>query len=247
LVLQPAAGMDPLVSAVQRECGEIKTKTVAFGQELTTGVTMIMDQAKLIGEIRGQLGDAAAEALAAKCRANLESLLRLQNEQSAQIETLGQLPSELDAQVSPRDVKSRFEQGVASRVEQQQGRSFDGTPEMRKYEALVNPSAAGPAGDEDEDIVMTQETIMNFKCPITQADMTPSGPMRPVQSTSCPGRCVFSFQGITDHINRQGKSRGKGPASCKCPNAGCSNQSLQLKDLVDSKETVRALKRAREE
>jgi len=32
--------MDPLVSAVQRECGEIKTKTVAFGQELTTGVTM---------------------------------------------------------------------------------------------------------------------------------------------------------------------------------------------------------------
>ena len=167
-------------------------------------------------------------------------------------------------------MKALFDKSYAGRVEQQSGRDLSADPDVRKLEVLIRPSESRDEDDGDEDVVMTQETIVNFKCPIMFVEMTPTGELRPMQSKSCSGRCVFSYKGITEHIK---KAKKKSKGACPCPNAGadracadcasarmphlaqsishsdagCSNQNLQLEDLVDSKETVKALKRVRDE
>uniref|UniRef100_A0A7S3BW74 SP-RING-type domain-containing protein n=1 Tax=Haptolina ericina TaxID=156174 RepID=A0A7S3BW74_9EUKA len=240
--------MDTLRATIQQACNGQKEKVMSFSQEIRTALDMVLEGAEIIASVRGEIGEDATQEMFSKCKANLDRLLRTQGEQSAMLDTLGQLPSELvqpsGSEVSPRDVKALFDKSYAGRVEQQSRRDLSADPDVRKLEVLIRPSESRDEDDGDEDVVMTQETIVNFKCPIMFVEMTPTGELRPMQSKSCSGRCVFSYKGITEHIK---KAKKKSKGACPCPNAGCSNQNLQLEDLVDSKETVKALKRVRDE
>jgi len=141
-------------------------------------------------------------------------------------------------------VKAGFEASYRKRVSAAEQRSYAAAPEVRKLRRLREGAASsgaadGGADDDDDDVVMTQQQIINFKCPVLQVDMEPSGEMRPVFSTACAGKCVFSHCGIHGLLKRK--------QSIKCPNAACPNNELKASDLKESKEMVRALnKRAME-
>jgi len=111
-----------------------------------------------------------------------------------------------------------------------------GSPEMIKLRNLKNGEAGSSSEKiDDDDVVMTQQSIRNFKCPILQSEMEPEGGMRPVYSTSCPGKCHFSFNGIMSMMKKSKK--------IKCPTAGCPNLNLKPQDLMDSKDMIRELKK----
>lgn len=180
-----------------------------------------MEEAQTIAEIRGEIGEDAAQDLLSKCKSNLVALLRMHGEQKLKMETLTQLPNDLGSevsllwnnrrirlaslrallspphpaacyaahtppqhevlrhtathqstpQISPSGVKSQFEKSYAGRVEQGEGLGAQGSAELQKLEAIINPSSESPHNDED-DVVMTQETIINFKCPIMQVTLS---------------------------------------------------------------------------
>lgn len=56
----------------------------------------------------------------------------------------------------------------------------------------------------------------------TQVDMQPEGDKRPVYSTSCQGRCVFSYEGIMGMLKKGGRF-------IQCPQAGgCHRYSMRI-------------------
>ena len=159
------------MEAVQRECRNLESKYVQFDNEVQAAVTTVMEQAKAIHEMRGDLGEDAAKKLLSKCEANLTSLLGTKGKRKALQDTLGSFANELGAEPpSPNDVKAAFESSLQKRVAAAHKQKHDGTAEMRKLRKFQAGGEAGPSGvDDDDEVVMTQAEIRNFKCPITQA------------------------------------------------------------------------------
>ena len=94
----------------------------------------------------------------------------------------------------------------------------------------------------DDDVVMTQQTMTSFRCPVLFSNMTPTGEHRPVKPKPGTGhtpRCCFSHKGIMEQLK---KTRG----SCVCPIAGC-NAKVNKADLVDDKEMARAIREKEQE
>lgn len=67
----------------------------------------VLEGAEIIASVRGEIGEDATQEMFSKCKANLDRLLRTQGEQSAMLDTLGQLPSEL-VQPSGSEVGQAF-------------------------------------------------------------------------------------------------------------------------------------------
>ena len=231
-----------MMDAIQRECQNLSSKAVGFNTELQQSVDSVMEQAKQIHELRSEIGEDAERKLLSKCEANLTSLLTTRGEQKAHQDTLQSFATEIGAEPpSPSDVKAAFESSLQKRVAAAHKQKHDDAPEMRKLRKLGSGEAGTSAADEEEeeDVVMTQAETRNFKCPILQVEMTVEGEMRPVGATSCPGTCRFSYMGIHGLLKKK--------KSIPCPIAGCTNKDLKAKDIQESKEAVRELKRYLEE
>jgi len=229
-----------LRASIQRECDGMSAKEQQQFQVAVFDPMMdatALDLVKMIQDQSNNIDEATRNELLSKCEANLSSLLASQGQHRALLQTLGTFSTELDGdEPDPHGVLESFMASFQKRAAACPS-SYDGEPKMRELRRLCGTSGA-ECDDDDDDVMMTQES-RTFKCPVLQVHMEPTGDLRPVYSTTCQGKCLFSFAGIHGLL-KKGKP-------IVCPTAGCANKSLKAKDLAEAKETVKELKRLQEE
>lgn len=211
----------------------------------TQTIESLMVQAEQISQDRAELGEEVTRKLLTKCQANVRALCLVEAQQQAHRSSLAGLRTELPEEVVPAELQRIFAESLkkhtaahTAKVDVEQRR------EMRKLRALMTGAAdegVEESGDErDDDVMMTQQTITNIKCPILQMNMRPSGDMRPVtpKSGHAP-TCVYSFQGIQSLLKRN--------ASCECPMNGCSAKVVKAVGFVDAKAMLKKIKEMEED
>lgn len=229
---------------VKVQCNILQSNNHGMKNNLKSAMhTCVKELAENISQFKDEIGIEVAREMLEGCEKNLILLRKAEQQIDATDNTLRVLPGNLGENPSPDDVHRTFgelhEQAIRQQGQTSEARSA--SDELRKLkEKLVSSASSNPEQqDEDEDVVMTQQTITNFKCPLLQMDMQLEGELRPVISNSCPGNnCIFSHKGIHDFF----KQNKKPPVAC--PKQGCSNKAMKLQDLVPAKEMIRAIKRA---
>uniref|UniRef100_A0A7S0EK96 SP-RING-type domain-containing protein n=1 Tax=Phaeocystis antarctica TaxID=33657 RepID=A0A7S0EK96_9EUKA len=200
----------------------------------------LMTQAEEINRDRAELGEEATLKLLTKCQANVRALCMVEAQQQAHKSSLAGLRTELPEEVVPAELQRVFAESLKKHTEAHASKAdVDQRREMRRLRALMTGEAAEEGMDEggdegDDDVMMTQQTITNIKCPILQMPMRPSGDMRPMTpKTGHASSCVYSFQGISSLLKRG--------ASCDCPMNGCNAKVLKG-GLVEAKEMLKKIK-----
>ena len=96
--------------------------------------------------------------------------------------------------MSPRDVQSLFEKKCVALMQQQREMKVERREEIRKVEMLMKPSAPSHQ-DEEDDVVMTQQTIVNFRCPVLQVPTS-------TRLTTTPPHNAFTPATLLQHIRQ---------------------------------------------
>ena len=203
----------------------------------------LLGQAEQIHQDRAELGEAVARKLLEKCVENTRSLLNVEAQQKGHKRSLERLGGELPEGVRPDELQRHFSDSL-KRHAFASGDTFEERPEMARLRSLVEgrDDAEEGGGDED-DVVMTQQTNANTKCPILQVEMASVGELRPMMPKPDSGHtaaCCFSFKGITEHLKKAG---GR---PMQCPQAGCNGQ-ISKGILVDAKDVVRRIREKEQE
>ncbi|KAJ1618243.1 hypothetical protein T492DRAFT_1094213 [Pavlovales sp. CCMP2436] len=198
----------------------------------------VHDAYNLFAEAGGNADPQQAEAFFKTVSEAMLSLVRTDAIYEGQKRALERLRDELqaagDGNMDTQQMQKRLrdlakEEGDAAAV--RSGANGAGLPAYKEY-----ARAAGLSHDNDDDEVeMTQQALdpKDFLCPILKSKM-----VEPTKVTKCfekgSTRCVFSKQGITSLVKRQGTA---------CPVMGCMyTGAITLQDLLPCRETERKLK-----
>ena len=201
----------------------------AFAQVIEGAGQVVKDKA--------ELGPEDALQLLREYEKQLKELIDTEAKLIAGKSVLDALPGSLPPNVDAAGLQVHFLERVEQ--QQQQGRGGGGGgeryarhPKMRELKKMFS-DLAGERSDEPEndEPVMTQAERTNFKCPILQIDMTPTGEMRPMTHNE---RCVVSYRAAKDYYQGQGKP---------CVQPGC-NAIVKFNQLKEFKEFVRDLRAA---
>ncbi|KAL1504226.1 hypothetical protein AB1Y20_010635 [Prymnesium parvum] len=206
-----------LRATVHQKCDELMKLEWNSPDDHSEAIKGILEQAERVHQARKHFGVQVTESMFTRCEENLRAALVARNQHHAFHLTLQKFPDEISTDLSPRDVKAAFQKSYQDRANETR---VDGSPEMIKLRNLKNGEAGSSSEKIDDDDV---------------SEMEPEGGMRPVYSTSCPGKCHFSFNGIMSMMKKSKK--------IKCPTAGCPNLNLKPQDLMDSKDMIRELKK----
>ena len=196
----------------------------------------LMEQAEEINKDRAELGEEVAQKLLEQCMENMRALLKVEAQQKAHKSSLAGLRTELPQEVVPAELQRLFESSLKRHTAANAGKEdVEQRREMVKLRALMTGEGGADemdeGGDEDEDVVMTQQTITNIKCPILQTDMQASGELRPVTpKTGHAQTCVFSYKGIIGLIgnNRSGIPCPQHGARARKPSAFAGRVSAAI-------------------
>jgi len=216
-----------------------------FASQFDSAFDMLVQHAQDISEHSIELGSESALDILRKNEASMRQIIDAQAFHQANTDTLSSLASQLQPDTQVTNLQGIFEAAVQKKLDEARSRGevcYDSHPKYKEFQQKIKAFSGGGAADEetaadgDEDVQMTQETIVNFNCPILQIKMTHKGEMRPMTHPEC-SRCVFSYKGILDYFK---KAKSK-----PCPTTGC-NRTIKVNELIEHKQMAMQIKRAQE-
>lgn len=225
----------------------IANGTSTLLNEFEAQTSKVVESADDMRNDEKELGAECSDQLAGKYEAVMRVLIKAETKMKAAKRSIEELSSTLPANIEVKDLQATFVRNVEGRyAERAEGEELFAThpkfAELQRRLQRGDGGEAGGSGDGDEDVMMTQETMVNFNCPLSQVAMTAEGPHRPVSFNKCKTpRCIFSYKGVTEWLKSQ-----KGKKEAACPIGGCSVM-LRLADLKERKDIVRKIKSAMQE
>jgi len=216
----------------------VRGETTRFAAEFENAFDVLLLQADAIVEDSKELGQETALELLKKCENSMRELINAEHITKANTDSLSAIAAEEGGELDANDLRKRFDVGVKRHIDQQSARGEAQYTDHAKYVQLqrkrqrLTGGASAEEEEMEEDLMMTQETIVNIKCPVLQVDMTEKGPLRPMTSGKCSHR--ISYQGAQQYL--------KGGKTKPCPVTGC-NVQFKMSELKDDKEMARTIKR----
>jgi len=233
-----ASAMPIVPRSVDGFCRQTSQLNTRIQAQMPTTFDMLITNVEKVLEDKDELDKDAAVALLREYEESAKQLIDTDRKLRASSDCLSNLSGTLPEEIDAMGLRSHFTADMENRLQQQQRgeySSYDFFKTLQKHINSVVNDGEGGRYEMEEDVTMTQEIITNFKCPLTQLEMAPTGEMRPMTHNN---RCVFSYRGAKDFYT--------GSGSKSCPTSGC-NAKLKFSDLKDFKDFARKIAAARED